>query len=271
MLTMKTKFFAVLNLLAFSFHLILSYLVQMNYFSVMDVGQVSARYETVFAPAGITFAIWGVIYLALFAFCLFHLFAAFIKSDIQHTNLDTQNIGWNLIINNFATGLWLVAWVNEYLLLSVILILIQLVTLVIISFKADISNPNKPVLTKIFTHFPLSIYFAWICIATIANISAYLKSINWSGAGISDSYWVIIMIGTATLISFFIILVRRNIPFGLVVLWALYGIVLKRQQVNPIDYQVVITAAYFAFAFIMLALIIRIVSGYRNDKKLIQQ
>ncbi len=268
MLTMKTKFFAVLNLLAFSFHLILSYLVQMNYFSVMDVGQVSARYETVFAPAGITFAIWGVIYLALFAFCLFHLFAAFIKSDIQHTNLDTQNIGWNLIINNFATGLWLVAWVNEYLLLSVILILIQLVTLVIISFKADISNPNKPVLTKIFTHFPLSIYFAWICIATIANISAYLKSINWSGAGISDSYWVIIMIGTATLISFFIILVRRNIPFGLVVLWALYGIVLKRQQVNPIDFQIVIQAAYAAFVFILLALIIRIASAFRNNKQL---
>jgi hypothetical protein len=155
------------------------------------------------------------------------LYAAFSKSDSQHTNLDTQNIGWKLIINNLATGLWLVAWVNEYLLLSVILILIQLVTLVIISIKADISNPDRPVSTKIFTHFPLSIYFAWICIATIANISAYLKSINWFAAGISDSYWVIIMIGTATLISFFIILVRRNVPFGLVVLWALYGIVLN--------------------------------------------
>ena len=77
---MKTKFFAVLNLFAFSFHLILSYLVQMNYFSVLDVGQVSARYETVFAPAGITFAIWGVIYLALVAFSFFHLYAAFTKS-----------------------------------------------------------------------------------------------------------------------------------------------------------------------------------------------
>ena len=268
---MKTKFFAVLNLFAFSFHLILSYLVQLNYFSVLDVGQVSARYETVFAPAGITFAIWGVIYLALVAFSFFHLYAAFTKSDAHRANLDTQNIGWYFIVNNLATGLWLVAWVNEYLFASVILILIQLVSLVIMSINAHVANSDRPVSTKIFTHFPLSIYFAWICIATIANISAYLKSVNWSGVGISESYWVIIMIGTATLISLFIILVKKNVPFGLVVLWALYGIVLKRQQVNPIDYQVVITAAYFAFAFIMLALIIRMVSGYRNDKKLIQQ
>jgi hypothetical protein len=76
------------------------------------------------------------------------------------------------------------------------------------------------------------------------------------------------MIGTATLISFFIILVRRNVPFGLVVLWALYGIVLKRQQVNPIDFQIVIQAAYAAIVFILLALIIRIAGAFRNNKQL---
>jgi len=263
-MAMKTKTFAVLNLLAFAFHLILSYLVQLKYFSVLDVGQVSARYDTVFAPAGITFAIWGIIYLSLFAFCLFHLYAAFTKSDIQHTNLDTQNIGWLFIANNLATGLWLVAWVNEFLFASVILILIQLVSLVVISIKAHISNPDRPVSCKIFTQFPLSIYFAWICIATVANISAYLKSVNWSGAGISESYWAIIMIGTSALISLFIILVRRNIPFGFVVLWAFYGIVLKRQQVGQIDFEIVINAAYAAFAVILFALIIRLASGSRR-------
>ena len=209
---MKTKFFAVLNLFAFSFHLILSYLVQMNYFSVLDVGQVSARYETVFEPAGITFAIWGVIYLALVAFSFFHLYAAFTKSDAHRANLDTQNIGWYFIVNNLATGLWLVAWVNEYLFASVILILIQLVSLVIMSINAHVANSDRPVSTKVFTHFPLSIYFAWICIATIANISAYLKSVNWSAVGISETSWVIIMIGTATLISLFIILVKKMFP-----------------------------------------------------------
>jgi hypothetical protein len=265
---MKIKTLAVLNFLAFAFHLILSYLVQLKYFSVLDVGQVSARYDTVFAPAGITFAIWGIIYLSLFAFCLFHLYAAFKKADIHHINADTQNIGWLFIVNNLATGFWLMAWVNEQLLASVILILIQLVTLVIISVKAHISNPDRPISTKAFTQFPLSIYFAWICIATIANISAYLKSINWSAGGISESYWVIIMIGAATLISLFVILVRRNIPFGFVVLWALYGIVLKRQQVNPIDFEIVINAAYAAFAVIFLALVIRLYGGTRTGKNL---
>jgi len=266
---MTPKILAVLNFIAFAFHLTFSYLVQLKYFSILDVGQVSARYDTVFAPAGLTFAIWGLIYLALFAFCIFHLYAAFAKADIQHTNLDTKNIGWLFIVNNIATGIWLLAWVNEQLLTSVILILIQLVTLIIISVRAHISNPDRPISTKIFTQFPLSIYFAWICIATIANISAYLKSLNWSGAGISDNFWVIIMIGAATLISLFVILVRRNIPFGFVVIWALYGIILKRQQVNPTDFENVINAAYAAFVVILLALIIRLFSGVKSGKELI--
>lgn len=268
-MTMKTKTLAVLNFLAFTFHLTLSYLVQLKYFSTLDVGQVSARHDTVFAPAGITFVIWGVIYLSLLTFCFFHLYIAFSKSDLLQTNLDTQNMGWLFIINNLATGFWLLAWVNEELLVSVILIVIQLVTLVFISVKAHISSPDRPISIKIFTQFPLSIYFAWICIATIANVSAYLKSINWSGLGISESYWTIIMIGAATLISLFVILVRRNIPFGFVLLWALYGIVLKRQQVNPIDFEIVINAAYSAFVVILIALIIRIVSGFKSGKKLI--
>jgi hypothetical protein len=104
----------------------------------------------------------------------------------------------------------------------------------------------------------LSIYFGWICIASIANISAWLNSTDWNGMGISESYWVIILIGLATLLSLFIILVRRNIPFGFVVLWALYGIILKRKQVDALLYEDVINAAYAAFVIIMIALLIRI-------------
>ena len=81
--------------------------------------------------------------------------------------------------------------------------------------------------------------------------------------GISESYWVIIMIGVAALLSLFIVLVRRNIPFGFVVLWALYGIILKRKEKDALLYEDVINAAYAAFAIILIALIIRIFKKYR--------
>jgi hypothetical protein len=250
---MKTRLLAILNLITLGFQLLMSYLVQVKLLSTQDVGQVSAKYDTVFAPAGITFAIWGLIYTSLLAFCVFHLYKAFAKTSSCQTNQDTHNIGWLFSLNSIATGLWLIAWVNEQLFLSVILILIQLFTLIKISIKAHISNPDRSIQTKIFTQFPLSIYFAWICIASIANISAWLNSTGWNGMGISESYWV---------------LVRRNIPFGFVVLWALYGIILKRKQVDALLYEDVINAAYSAFVIIVISLLIRIFKKNKSHTSL---
>jgi hypothetical protein len=78
---MKTRLLAILNLITLGFQLLMSYLVQTKLFSNQDVGQVSAKYDTVFAPAGITFAIWGLIYTSLLAFCVFHLYKALAKTS----------------------------------------------------------------------------------------------------------------------------------------------------------------------------------------------
>lgn len=265
---MITRLLAVLNTLFFIIHLLISYFVQKKMFSTMDVGEVSMKYDTVFTPAAITFSIWGLIYISLLAFCIYHLYKAFKEEESQQANSDIRAIGTLFIINNIATALWLLAWVNEKLLLSVILILIQLISLILISIRAHISNPYRSLITKIFTHFPLSIYFGWISIASIANISAYLKSVHWDGMGISDNYWTIIMIGFATLITVFIIVVRRNFIFGLVVLWALYGIILKRNQLGTVSFESVINAAWAAFAVIVIALAIRLVKQSKPDDTL---
>ena len=256
---MNTKKLAILNTLALGFHIIISYLVQNKKLSSFEVGEVSVKYDSLFTPAGVTFAIWGVIYISLIAFCIYHLYKAFSSDNEDQANSDTISIGWLFIINNVATGLWLIVWVNEALLLSVFLILIQLVTLILISIRAHISNPDRPILSKLFTQFPLSIYFGWITIAAIANISAYLVSVGWNGFGITENYWAIIMIGAATLVSLFIILVRRNFFFGIVVLWALYGIILKKNAIDEIQHESIINAAWAAFIIVLLGLIIRLI------------
>ena len=253
---MKVKTLAILNSISLTSLLVVSYLAQQEWFSDLNVGEVSAKYETIFAPASMTFVIWGLIYASLTAFCIFHVIKAFNSDETEQADVDIVAIGWLFIINTLATGAWLIAWINEEIALSVILILIQLITLTLISIRAHIANPERPLSTKIFTQFPLSIYFAWICVATIANISAYLVSINWNWFGISNSYWVIIMIGVTTLLSLFMIVVRRNIFFGLVILWALYGIALKREQVDEVLFQEVIKAAWAAFIIVIMSIMI---------------
>lgn len=255
---MNTKTLSILNTVSLTVLLIISSLAQREWFSDLNVGEVSDKYETVFAPASITFAIWGLIYASLVAFCIYHIVKAFNADDTEQAEMDIKAIGWLFIINTLATAAWLIAWVNEQIALSVLLILIQLITLILISVRAHIANPDRSLSTKIFTQFPLSIYFAWICVATIANISAFLVSMNWDGFGISATYWTIISIGLTTLLSLFVIIVRRNFFFGLVILWALYGIALKRQQVDEVLYQEVINAAWAAFIIIVVTLLIRV-------------
>ncbi|TXK47538.1 hypothetical protein FVR03_09085, partial [Pontibacter qinzhouensis] len=126
----KTKTLAVLNAIFFLVHLLPSQLTQLKLFNNQTIGDVSSKYPALFTPAGITFAIWGVIYVALAAFCIYHLLKAF-KADLNHeANAATRRIGTFFILNNLATGAWTIAWVQEWLLTSVLLMLVQLITLI---------------------------------------------------------------------------------------------------------------------------------------------
>lgn len=260
---MKSKALAVLNLITFIAHVSITYLGQDREFSRFNHGDISAQYETVIAPAGITFSIWGLIYISLAAFCIYHLIVAFTKPEEHHSNKDLKEIGWLFAINNIATACWTLAWVNQQVGIAAALILIQLLTLIWISMRAHISNPDRPLSTKISTQFPLSIYFGWITIATVANISSWLVSLNWDGGPITPINWTIILIGFITLLTVFIVVVRRNIYFGLVVLWALYGIIIKRNEVDPVQYEAVIMAAWAAIVMIVIALAIRLFRKYQ--------
>ena len=86
------------------------------------------------------------------------------------------------------------------------------------------------------------VYLGWICIATIANVTALLVSINWSGFGIPEQVWAITMITIGALIVI-ITLLKLNNPFvGIAVVWAFLGIIIKRQG----DYPAIAIAAGIA-------------------------
>lgn len=250
----KIRTWTLLNAIAFLLAFIVANLSQWGIMGFKNtMATVSAKYESVFTPAGITFAIWGIIYISLFAFCIYHIFQAYTQHADQRVNQDVKKIGWLFVINNLATTAWVFAWLGEQLLLSTVLIFIQLISLLSIHIRLDLYNPRRALLGKAFSQFPLSIYFAWICIATIANTSAYLVSIHWDAWGIEAHYWAIMMIGIAALITLFMNFVRKNVAFSLVVLWALYGIILKRQGAGLASDQQVILAAWSAFTLIALS------------------
>ena len=95
------------------------------------------------------------------------------------------------------------------------------------------------------------IYLGWICIATIANVTALLVHVNWVGWGISAEVWTIVLIATGMVITTLVMLRLNNPWAGLAVIWAFAGIIIKRQG----DYRSIVIAAALA-AVVVLAVMV---------------
>jgi hypothetical protein len=255
---------AILNAVSFIIHLGLSFLTQLKVFNAKDVGEISDQYRSLFTPSGKTFLIWTVIYIALIGFCIYHLVKAY-KSDLSDpANKDLQKMGSLFIINNLSTAAWIIFWVNDEIFFSIFLILVQLVTLIMMHMRLNIHNASRSIASKAFTQFPLSIYLGWISIATIANISTWLTSIGWHGWGVSRINWTITMIAIATFLTVSVINRKRNVFFGLVVLWAFYGILTRRATENPVEYEPVIMVTYGAMGIVAISCLFGLIRNLRR-------
>ncbi len=265
----KLKTLAWINLLVFLVQVSLSYATNYKLLNTADVGEVSDRYESLFTPAGITFAIWGVIYTALLGFCIYHLISAYRQSALHQSNIDLSKIGGWFLFNNLFTIAWLLLWTNAQIAASLVMIALQLITLIVMNLRLGIHDPQLNAGSKIFTQFPLSIYFAWIAIATIANTSIYLVSIGWDGFGLGYSAitWTRIMIVIAILITICAVLIRKNVFFGMVIMWALYGIIIKRKSINAETYSDIILIAWTGIVAIGLVSLIQLVRNLATSKK----
>ena len=193
----------------------------------VKTGELSDSYPNLFVPAGITFSIWGIIYLLLAAFCVIQ-FTGANKSGMATIEL---LFGISCLLN----AMWIVFWHYKNLPSSLIIIVAFLVVLIYI-------NLNIKELPFGLIKAAFGIYLGWLCIATIANVTALLVHYNWTRFGLSEETWTIIMILTGALIASLTLINMRNPFIGLSVLWAFAGIIIKRQS----DYRSIVIAASVA-------------------------
>jgi len=262
----KVKALAIFNALSLIAQLAVVYMTGAKMINQKNVSEVSARYESLFTPAGISFSIWGIIYITLCILCLYHIVIAY-KHDRQHpANTELLQMNGFFMLTNLAAAGWLIAWTQERLLISLALMVFQLICLVIMHRRLGIYDPLKPSELKIATHFPLSIWLGWISIATIANAASYLSAIGWDGWGLSPVEWAVIMISVAIVLSLVMIFVCRNIYFALTVGWGLYGLILKRDNgADSLD--PFITSAWFGIGLIIICSIIQVSRNLHRKKK----
>jgi len=182
----------------------------------VTVGEISDRYPTLFTPAGITFAIWGVIYFTIFLFIIYQ--------STKGAGKEVVRIGILFFVTTLLNSAWIVAWNYEMIPLSLIIMIILFFTLMAVYIKI---NKDRYGSSLFFVRIPFSIYFAWICVALTANTAIFLKYIKWDMFGISEDIWLIFILAVVLLISSAVVLVKKDIAFSLVIIWAVLGIMMR--------------------------------------------
>lgn len=247
----------VVVIITFIGTLVVNYLSNALPINGVTPGEVSDMVYTYFTPANFAFSIWGLIYLGLTGFTVYQALPS------QRDNPMMRRVGYPFALTSVLNAAWVFTWHYQYFLLSVVIMLALLATLLLIYVRLDLGLPaDKRRLNfsnwadRWLIHIPFSLYTAWITVATVANVAGTLVYYEWSGWGISEPVWSVIMMGIATLITGALLSFRRNLAHGGVVVWALVAI-----GVGQTDNGLVSNAA-IVYAIIVAA--ITMVGWYRN-------
>ena len=256
---MKNTFIKILTLGTYVAMIAVNFLANSLPINNRSTGDISDAYPNLFAPAGFAFSIWGLIYVLLFGYVLYQ----FLKKDEKIEEL-FKKINPLFIATSLANISWIFAWHYDFIGLSVIIMAALLFLLIRIA--DSLRNEKLIAWEKWFIRAPFSVYFGWITVATIANITVFLVSIGWNGFGIADFVWTssILLIGAP--IGILRMQKDKNIAYGLVLIWAYSGILIKHLSTSGFNGQypsIIITVILCLVLFVFFAS--RLL--FKNNKK----
>jgi hypothetical protein len=192
----------------------------------LTIGAISQTFfnNVLITPANYAFAIWGLIYLGLISFAIYQALPR------QKNDALLRKIGYKLAIASISQIIWVFCFLYRQYDVSMVAMVGILFPLIAaywsLPFKTSISRAHRWLIK-----FPITIYLAWISVATIVNGAILLESQNWSGWGIDPQVWTIIMLLIAGLITHFVVLPRLDFVYGGIFVWALIAIAIKNSEI----------------------------------------
>lgn len=249
---------SILNMAAFAGMAALNALANALPINGKTTGALSDSYPNLFVPAGFTFSIWGVIYLLLAGFAVYQLVVALRGNPAAGF---VNSIGILFILSAVANGGWIIAWHYEQVFLSLLLMLALLASLILIYLRLEIGLSAIEGKERIFFFIPFSVYLGWITVATVANVTALLVNLGWQGFGLSEAVWAAVVITVAFILSVLMLSNRGDIFYTLVVIWAFFGIFMKRLSADPDQAMPVILASGICGGILVLLILYRLIRG----------
>lgn len=237
------------NVAAFVVTVLVNALAGTGAINGITTAQISDTYSTLITPAGYVFSIWGIIYILLLVFAIFQ------AMPNQRERPFIREVSFLFVISSVLNISWIFLWQYKQITLSVIPMFALLATLIAIYLRLKIGKSTVSLREKLYVHLPFSVYLGWITIAAIADVAAALVSVNWDGLGLDYVTWAILVISIALIITLGVIFTRKDIAYGLVVIWALAGIMVKQGGNQSVFLASGLSAVITAFALAVMILV----------------
>jgi hypothetical protein len=249
---MKPIVLLLANTLSLLATLVVNYTAGTGAITSKSIGEVSDQYPTLLTAAGYAFSIWGLIYLLLVAFTGYQWYA-WLKNRNEESLLKA---GIWFFMANLANALWVFAWLTESLGMSVLIMLFLLFSLVRLVIRLELEIWDAPIRIIVFVWWPICVYTGWIILATLINVSVYLKSLGVLDSLMAPELWVILVLAVAGTIYLFLTWKRNMREAAMVGVWGFVAIAYKQWDSHD---AVAITA-------LLAAAVVFIYAGYHGIK-----
>ncbi|TKH44613.1 hypothetical protein C1I60_09050 [Paenibacillus terrae] len=223
------------NILAFIAVIVVNILASTLPIGGRSTAAVSNMYPTLLTPAGYAFSIWSVIYLLLGCFVVYQATSA------GQNKTSVQSIGIFFILSCIFNIIWIFLWQYVYVELCVIVIILYLLSLAVVYVRTRTPQPTLGEMW--FVKLPFSLNLGWVTVATIINITVALKKNEWSGWGISDTTWAIIILVVGTVLAIMVSFPYRDSIYPLVFVWAYVAIAIEHPSNENVRLAAFILAA----------------------------
>jgi len=239
------RFVSIMSAIAFAAVIAVNGLANALPLNGANTGVLSDEIPNLFVPAGLTFAIWGLIYLLLAGYVFAIIREAWGKRGLAGSPASPGASAWTgrdaalFLANMGANVAWIFAWHWRQVGLAMLIMLVILGTLIALEqssqrkiAKGGILDERASPVRRFFLTVPLRVYLGWISVATIANATAVLVKAGWNGLGIDPRFWTVVVIAAGLAVALGFSVAKKQYAAPLVVVWAYAGIVLKRVQVD---------------------------------------
>ena len=204
-----------------------------------NIGEVSntTLAGVLITPAGYAFAIWGLIYIGLISYSIFQTLPRQQKPTVAY-------ISWLLVSACLLQMSWVYVFLLSQFWISVAFIVGILVCLAFAYKRSRMVKPSRK--NRWLLQAPLSLYFGWITVATVVNISSAIFVSSGQGALAQTSNLAVVctvaMMAVSAGLAVAVALKFQDAIFPAVTVWALIAIAIRQADILPIAFSAVFLA-----------------------------